>query len=84
MRLKDLESRRKLIVKLLDESRKRELEHYDKAKAIAAAGGKWSMGCFTLITHTKSVGIKLIIIIIMVVMGMMMYSDGVVENDYYA
>lgn len=36
-RLKDLENRRKLITKLLDESKKRELEHYDKSKALAAA-----------------------------------------------
>lgn len=36
-RLKDLENRRKLIVKLLDESKKRELEHFDKSKALAAA-----------------------------------------------
>ena len=35
-RLKDLENRRKLIVRLLEESKKRELEHFDKAKAIAA------------------------------------------------
>jgi hypothetical protein len=36
-RLKDLENRRKLITKLLAESKQRELEHFDKAKAIAAA-----------------------------------------------
>jgi hypothetical protein len=35
-RLKDLENRRKLVVRLLDESKKRELEHFDKAKAVAA------------------------------------------------
>jgi hypothetical protein len=35
-RLKDLENRRKLVTRLLDESKKRELEHFDKAKAIAA------------------------------------------------
>ena len=38
--MKDLESRRKLVCKLLDESKKRELEHYDNAKAIASAGAK--------------------------------------------
>ena len=35
-RLKDLENRRKLVVRLLDESKKRELDHFDRAKAIAA------------------------------------------------
>ena len=35
-RLKDLENRRKLVTKLLEESKKRELDHCDRAKAIAA------------------------------------------------
>ena len=36
-RLKDLENRRKLVVKLLSESKKRELDHFDRAKAVVAA-----------------------------------------------
>lgn len=33
-RIKELENRRKLVAKLLEDSKRRELEHYDKAKAI--------------------------------------------------